>query len=283
MSHKFDDSNYVFCLIVGGGMSGVTMAVYLVKQNVLKPWEFRIMDQNADYGGVWMANHYPGAECDVPSHGYAMRYFLNPGRFLLLSIDKSERHLADFNTAWSQKYAPQAEIQRYYGSIGEYYNLRQSTLFNTKVIEARWNESTFVWEVLVESATTKQQVLWKANVIINAGGQFYKPKSWQIPGIERFKGAEWHTAEWRHDYDLTGKRVAIVGTGPSTGQVGPKIQPAVKKLYIYQRSATHVVPRGNSLIEEWKKRLFKWFPPLLWAYHMWWYWSVWPHLPFVRA
>lgn len=64
-------------------MSGVTMAAHLIKQNILKPWEFRIMDQNADYGGVWMANHYPGAACDVPSHGYVMRYFLNPGKFLL--------------------------------------------------------------------------------------------------------------------------------------------------------------------------------------------------------
>jgi len=78
MSQKFDTANHVFCLIVGGGMSGVTMAAHLVKQNTLKPWEFRLMDQNADYGGVWMANHYPGAACDVPSHGYVMRYFLNP-------------------------------------------------------------------------------------------------------------------------------------------------------------------------------------------------------------
>jgi len=85
MSQKYDNSQHVFCLVVGGGMSGVTMAVHLIKQKALKPWEFRIMDQNADYGGVWMANHYPGAACDVPSHCYSMRYFLNPCKSSLTS------------------------------------------------------------------------------------------------------------------------------------------------------------------------------------------------------
>jgi cation diffusion facilitator CzcD-associated flavoprotein CzcO len=111
-------------------------------------------------------------------------------------------------------------------------------------------------------------------VVVNAGGQFYKPKGWDIPGMETFEGTQWHTAEWRHDFDLTGKRVAIIGTGPSTGQVAPSIQPLVKQLYVYQRSATYVVPRGDGPIPAWKKRLLSWFPPLLWMYHLWWYWSV---------
>lgn len=116
--------------------------------------------------------------------------------------------------------------------------------------------------------------MWTANVVVNAGGQFYKPKGWSIPGIEEFKGTSWHTAEWRHDFDLTGKRVAIIGTGPSTGQVAPQIQPIVKELYVYQRSATHVVPRNDDPIPVWKRKLLALFPPLLWLYHFWWYWSV---------
>jgi cation diffusion facilitator CzcD-associated flavoprotein CzcO len=143
-----------------------------------------------------------------------------------------------------------------------------------KVIEARWNGTTYLWEVLVESVSDKKPCLWTANVVVNAGGQFYKPKAWDILGMENFKGAQWHTAEWRHDYDLTGKRVAIIGTGPSTGQVAPKIRPLVKELHVYQRSATYVVPRKDTLIPEWKRQLFSWISPFLWLYHVWWYWSV---------
>jgi cation diffusion facilitator CzcD-associated flavoprotein CzcO len=142
------------------------------------------------------------------------------------------------------------------------------------VIEAWWNEKTFLWEVLTEDCISKKESLWTANVVVNAGGQFYKPKKWDIPGMETFEGNEWHTAEWRHDFDLRGKRVAIIGTGPSTGQVAPSIQPLVKEPYVYQRSATCVVPRGDGPIPAWKKTLFSWFPPLLWMYHLWWYWSV---------
>jgi cation diffusion facilitator CzcD-associated flavoprotein CzcO len=82
-------ANHVFCLIVGGGMCGITMGVHFVKEKILKPWEFRIMDQNDDYGGVWRANNYPGAACDVPSHGYVMRYSLNPGSYFLSVVNKS--------------------------------------------------------------------------------------------------------------------------------------------------------------------------------------------------
>jgi cation diffusion facilitator CzcD-associated flavoprotein CzcO len=270
-----NSQNHVFCIIVGGGMSGVTMGAHLIKMKVLKPWEFRIMDQNAAYGGVWVANHYPGAACDVPSHGYVMRYFLNPSKFFPFRPEVlSSIAQANFNTDWSKKYAPQAEIQQYYQKIGNYYGLPQSTSFSTKVIEARWNEKTLLWEVLTEDCISKKQSFWTANVVVNAGGQFYKPKKWEIPGMETFEGTEWHTAEWRHDFDLRGKRVAIIGTGPSTGQVAPSIQPLVKELYVYQRSATYVVPRGDGPIPEWKKKLFSWFPPLLWMYHLWWYWSV---------
>lgn len=94
---------------------------------------------------------------------------------------------------WSKKYAPQAEIQQYYAEIANYYNLRQSTSFNTKVIEVRWNADTYLWDVLVVDKLSKKESLWTANVVVNAGGQFYKPKGWSVPGIEKFKGAAWHT------------------------------------------------------------------------------------------
>jgi cation diffusion facilitator CzcD-associated flavoprotein CzcO len=177
------------------------------------------------------------------------------------------------------KYAPRHEIQQYYAEIAHYYSLEQNTVFNTKVLEARWNEDTLEWTVLTQHIPTGQQTQWTAKVVVHAAGQFSRPKWANIPGRSDFKGTEWHTAEWNDDYDLTGKTVAIIGTGPSTGQVAPAIVNKVKKLIIYQRSATYVVPRGDGPIPKWKQRLFKWFAPVLWLYHVWWYSSVCPLSP----
>lgn len=184
-------------------------------------------------------------------------------------------------TAWSMKYAGQKEIQQYYSGICDHYSLRQSTTFNTQVLSATWNEKTFLWEVVVENRITGKQEHWTANSVVDAGGQFYKAKRLNLPGIEDFQVEQWHTAEWPKDYDpsyLKGKRVAIIGTGPSTGQVAPAIKPFVKELKVYQRSATYVMPRGDGPVPKWKQRLFSWFPPLLWLYHLWWYYTV-NHIP----
>ncbi|KAI9743669.1 MAG: hypothetical protein M1818_002985 [Claussenomyces sp. TS43310] len=246
--------NHVFCIIVGGGMSGVTMGVHLIRDKVLEYDELKIFDKSADYGGVWEANKYPGAACDTPSHVYQMRYRLKPD--------------------WSRVYAPRAEIQGYYADIAREHGLQRSTSFNTKVIETRWNESTLLWHVLAENVLTGKQVWWTANTVVSAGGQFSRPKYAKIPGREEFKGTQWHTAEWNHDFDLSGKRVAIIGTGPSTAQVAPKIQPLVKELTIYQRSPTYVIPRNDRRFESWIVGIFSWVPFALWFYHVWFYYTV---------
>ena len=153
-------------------------------------------------------------------------------------------------------------------------------MFNTTVISATWSEETLKYTVILENNSTGERSTWLANVVVDAGGQFWAPKYAAIPGAESFKGAVWHTSQWRDDYDLRGKRVAMIGTGPSTAQVAPRIQPLVKELVLYQRSATYCMPRHDALQPGWKKFLFKWFPPLLWAYHLWYYFSV---RPFFRS
>ncbi|OQU93636.1 hypothetical protein CLAIMM_00118 [Cladophialophora immunda] len=227
------------------------MGAHLISQRVLKHSEFLIVDRHADYGGVWEANTYPGAACDVPSHAYVMPFSLK----------------AD----WTRKYAPQKEIKQYYVEIAERHKLRQNTVFNTRVVEARWHQADLIWDVLVEDVTTGKLSRWRTNSIVHAGGQFWKPKYVDIPGRETFKGEQIHTAEWRHDIDLHGKRIALIGTGPSAAQVAPKIQPIARQLNVYQRSATYVMPRGDDPVPGWKKTLFGWVPGLLWLYHMWWY------------
>lgn len=178
---------------------------------------------------------------------------------------------------WSREYAQQPEIQSYYASVARHYRLNECSIFNTNVLSATWNEETLMYTVLVQNTETGVETTWTANVVVHAGGQFWQPKYAEIPGRENFKGTQWHTSEWRSDYDLKGKRVAMIGTGPSTAQVAPRIQPLVEKLILYQRSATYVVPRNDTPQPAWKQFLFKWFPPLLWGYHLWWYFSVHRH------
>ena len=142
------------------------------------------------------------------------------------------------------------------------------------MVSATWNEETLMYTLFMENTKTGVQTTWTANVVVDAGGQFWRPKYANIPGKEDFQGTQWHTSQWRSDFDLRGKRVAMIGTGPSTAQVAPQIQPLVKELILYQRSATYVVPRNDNPQPEWRLFLFKWFPILLWAYHWWFYFSV---------
>lgn len=131
-----------------------------------------------------------------------------------------------------------------------------------------------MYDVLVVDTKSGIEEEWTANVVVDAGGQFYRPKWAEIPGAEEFKGIQWHTAQWRDDFDLTGKRVAIIGTGPSTGQVAPMIAHKVKELTLYQRSATYVMPRNDMTQAGWRRALFRWFPPALWFYNVWFWWTV---------
>ena len=244
------NAKHTFCIVIGGGMCGIALAAHLVKWSVVNYDEFVIMDLQDDYGGCWHANKYPGLACDVVSHCYSMRFHLKPD--------------------WSSKYATRAEIQGYYADMADYYRLRQSTLFNTKVKSAKWSDDSLLWTVVCEK-TTGEVSTWTANVIVNASGQFTRPKFADIPGREVFQGTQWHTSRWNASYDLKGKNVAIVGTGPSTAQIAPCIQPFVKNLYLYQRSPTYVMPRRNEPIPSNWQQWFKTCPPLLWFYHMYLY------------
>ncbi|KAF2180279.1 FAD/NAD(P)-binding domain-containing protein [Zopfia rhizophila CBS 207.26] len=242
-----DSSEHKFCIIIGAGMCGITVAAELISRNILRFDEFEILDKQPDYGGVWCANTYPGAACDVVSHCYSMSFHLNP--------------------KWSRLYAPRDEIQHYYGKMAKHYNLDKSTRFNISVTSATWNQDTLLWTVVAEDVFTRRIKTYTANVVVSAVGQFTRPKYANIPGSGDFKGTVWHTANWNHEYDLTGKRVAIIGTGPSTAQLIPYIQPIVKKLTLYQRSPTYVLPRGDAPIPKTWIVIFTWFPFILWMYH----------------
>lgn len=218
--------------VVGGGFGGVGAAVMLKRAGYE---DLTVFEKGERVGGVWNANTYPGAACDVPSHLYELAFAPN---------------------RWSRRYAPQAEIQAYVEGVARRFGVLDRVRTGTEVKSARWDEDRGHW-VLETSAGPHE-----AEVLLTACGQLSVPKKPAIPGLESFEGPAFHTAEWRHDVDLAGKRVAVVGTGCSAIQVVPAIQPEVGQLDVYQRSPGWTLPKMDYAYSERAQALFKRFPAL---------------------
>jgi cation diffusion facilitator CzcD-associated flavoprotein CzcO len=217
--------------VVGGGFGGIGAAVMLRRAGYD---DVTVFERSERVGGVWHHNTYPGAACDVPSHLYEFSFAPNP--------------------CWSRRYAPQAEIQSYLEEVARRHGVLDRVRTGTEVHAARWDDDRSRW-ALETSAGAHE-----ADVLITACGQLSVPSVPPLPGLESFAGPAFHTAEWRHDVDLTGKRVAVVGTGCSAIQVVPAIQPRVARLEVYQRSPGWTIPRMDFAYRERTKRLFARFP-----------------------
>jgi cation diffusion facilitator CzcD-associated flavoprotein CzcO len=187
-------------------------------------------------GGVWHHNTYPGAACDVPSHLYEFSFAPNP--------------------RWSRRYAPQAEIQAYLEDVARAHGVLDRIRVSTEVTKAEWDEARMKW-VLKTSAGDHE-----ADMVLTACGQLSVPKVAAIEGLSEFGGPAFHTAQWQHDVDLAGSRVAVIGTGCSAIQVVPAIQPIVEKVDVYQRSPGWTFPKMDFAYKERTKRLFERFPRL---------------------
>jgi cation diffusion facilitator CzcD-associated flavoprotein CzcO len=219
--------------VVGGGFGGVGAAAMLKRAGYE---DVTVFERGERVGGVWHHNTYPGAACDIPSHLYEFSFAPNP--------------------RWSRRYAPQAEIQAYLEEIASRYGVRDRIRTSTEVLSARWDEARDTW-VLETTAGTHE-----ANVLVTACGQLSVPTVPPIPGLDSFAGPAFHTARWRHDVDLTGKRVAVIGTGCSAIQVVPAIQPIVDQVDVYQRSPGWTFPKMDFPYSERSQRLFERFPAL---------------------
>jgi cation diffusion facilitator CzcD-associated flavoprotein CzcO len=219
--------------VVGGGFGGIGAAVMLNRAGYD---DVTVFERGERVGGVWNHNTYPGAACDVPSHLYEFSFEPNP--------------------RWSRRYAPQAEIQAYLEDVARRHGVLDRIRTGTEVTSARWDEERNLW-VLETSAGTHE-----ADVLVTACGQLSVPAVPPIAGLESFEGPAFHTAQWRHDVDLAGKRVAVVGTGCSAVQVIPAIQPIAEHIDVYQRSPGWTFPKMDFAYRERTQRLFERFPIL---------------------
>src|SRR5215207_4364001 len=218
--------------IVGAGFGGVGMAIQLKRQGYT---ELTVFERGETVGGVWRANTYPGAACDVPSHLYSFSFA--PGH------------------RWSRRYAPQAEILAYLEEVSASFGVSRHLRLNTEVRSAVFNDASGRWTVITADGENHE-----FDVLVTACGQLTRPAIPAIAGAEEFAGRRFHSAEWDHDHDLRGQHVAVIGTGASAIQFVPRIAPEVARLTIYQRSAPWIIPKSDREYPEWERRVFERFP-----------------------
>ena len=220
-------------IIVGGGFSGLGTAIRLKQAGM---HDFIILERGADVGGAWHHNTYPGCRCDVPSHLYSFSFAPNP--------------------EWSNTYSPQPEIREYLRGCAEQFQIRSHILTGVELESAAWVEDEQHWTMETSAGT------FTADVMVSAMGPLTEPKLPDVPGLESFEGKTMHSARWDHDYELTGKRVASIGTGASAIQYVPAIQEDVEKLYVFQRTAPWIMPHGSRPISDRERSLYRRLPAL---------------------
>jgi len=215
-------------VIIGTGFAGIGMAIRLQQAGVR---DFVLLEKDDDLGGTWRDNTYPGCACDVPSYLYSFSFEQNP--------------------RWSRMFAPQEEIWDYLRHCVDKYGLADRIRYRSEWTGARFDESTGTWEVEVNGAETLT-----CRAVVTGVGALHMPKTPDLPGMETFTGTTFHSAQWDHDHDLTGRRVAVIGTGASAIQFVPKIAPQVEQLDLYQRSAAWVTPKPDREIPRREQDLY---------------------------
>ncbi|WP_344605819.1 NAD(P)/FAD-dependent oxidoreductase [Sporichthya brevicatena] len=205
-------------LVIGAGASGIMVARTLDNRGLTN---FRIAEANASPGGAWWKNTYPGCRVDTPSLLYSYSFDQDPG--------------------WPEHFSPQPALLQYLRGVVDDSGLTDRLDVDTRVTSLRWNETEAVWHVEAahgDGSTSSST----ANVVIAAPGLLSVPKLPDIPGRASFAGPAFHSAEWDHSVDLTGKRVAVIGTGASAQQIVPAIAPIAGEVVVHQRSPQWLMP-----------------------------------------
>ncbi|MFF7339499.1 flavin-containing monooxygenase [Streptomyces sp. NPDC008163] len=223
---------HVRVAVIGSGFGGLGAAVRLRREGIT---DFVILERAGSVGGTWRDNSYPGCACDVPSHLYSFSFAPNP--------------------EWPRTFSGQEHIRAYLEHVADTFGLRAHLRLNHEVKQMRWDNDELHW--VIDSANGTTTV---ADVVVSATGPLSDPKTPDIPGLADFPGEVFHSARWDHDADLTGKRVAMIGTGASAIQIVPAIQPRVGKLTLFQRTPPWVMPRMDRKISGLERKLHRALP-----------------------
>ncbi|WP_037852722.1 flavin-containing monooxygenase [Streptomyces sp. NRRL S-340] len=213
------DYEHVRVAVIGSGFGGLGAAVRLRREGIT---DFVVLERADSVGGTWRDNSYPGCACDVPSHLYSFSFAPNP--------------------LWPRTFSGQRHIRAYLEHVADTFGLRPHLRFGSEVKKAAWNTERLCWDIETSSGNLS------ADVVVSATGPLSDPKIPDIPGLDGFPGKVFHSARWDHDYDLAGKRVAMIGTGASAIQIVPAIQPEVARLTLFQRTPPWVMPRVDRAI-----------------------------------
>jgi cyclohexanone monooxygenase len=225
--------------IIGAGFSGLMTAARMKERGIT---DFKVIEAGGDFGGTWYWNRYPGAQCDIESYCY-------------LPLLEETGYMP------KEKYSYAPEIYEHTQRIGNYFDLYDHAIFQTRVSEIRWLEEAQRWQI-----STQRGDDIRARFVIQATGPANRPKLPGIAGISDFKGHTFHTSRWDYEYtggDHTGgltkladKRVAIIGTGATAIQCVPFLGQHAKELYVFQRTPSSVDLRGNKPTDpEWYENL----------------------------
>ena len=222
-------------LIIGAGFSGLCAAIQLKRAGFER---ITLIDRGDEVGGTWRDNSYPGCACDIPSHLYSFSF--------------------DARWDWTRPYGQRAEIFAYLRHMADKHDVRRHLRLGVEAQASTWLEDRQLWQVALAGG----EVL-EAEVLIGAIGALVKPALPKIDGLDSFAGPMFHSARWRHDVDLSGLRVALIGTGASAIQVAPEVAALASRLSIFQRTAPWVLPRGDRPYSPVKRWLYRKLPGLL--------------------
>ncbi|OBJ57136.1 NAD(P)/FAD-dependent oxidoreductase [Mycobacterium sp. 1423905.2] len=219
--------------IIGAGAGGIAMGIQLAAGG----YDFTIFDRADGFGGTWRHNTFPGAACDVPSHLYSYSFALNP--------------------RWSKTYANQPEILAYLEKVAADHGLEQRLRRHTAITTVRWSDPQRRWTL-----TDEQGREHRFDVVVSAVGMLDVPHIPPIPGAQRFRGRQFHSARWDHSKPTAGERVASIGTGASAVQYVPAIARDTAHLTVFQRTPIWISPRFDFPFTPEQHELFERDPAL---------------------
>ena len=213
--------------VVGAGMAGILSAIQLREAGF---HDFTVYEKADRLGGTWRENTYPGISCDVPSHLYSYSFAPNP--------------------RWSHRFSPGAEIQAYFEGVAREYDVERTMVFGEEVTRCEWSGGR--WRL--ETASGRRD---EAHFVIAASGVLHHPRIPDIPGLDDFRGALFHSARWDHGVSLDGRRLGIVGTGSTAVQMVPAVVDRVAKVSLFQRTAQWIMPQENPAYGEEERAEFR--------------------------